>query len=860
MQRINFTETTLTTLKRNARCSFANAVYKLTMKAQQGLKCDDLFKKSVLMNEVNKLLCKYKLDECISFHPFQEGGISTWTFGVGDISPYIWEIYLNINDVVTLIGEGTDLAEIAIDINANTETTGVSAELSEDGDYMTVYSPPGCFVKADLIRSTDKPGAVPASQITFVAGKCPQIETCVEYTEEELNCITPQDLQLLFEFTHKYKETLAKSTKRITSPSTSSSSPSPSDCCNWGSIGGSIGNQSDLVAYLQTIEKNFIAAYDETTLLSNDIKSLKFLGPGVTATNSGGDISITIPGGGGGIPDLQQVTTVGSTTTVGITVDNGTESVEIKHDRIKIVNASSGEATITSPTLTTATEFRIPDKATGPQTFAMMSDITSGSGIPHATASGVDAYTATVSGVTTYNDGDAYLIRFTNGNTTSATLNISGAGVVPLYRNNDGQLIGGDIWDGGEMLCVYNSTLNIFQCIGTSPNSIFAYVTNAESVTTITKGQVVYAFGGAGDRMTVKLANNTSDATSARTVGVVLSASIAANQKGIIILQGLLDGLSTLKPSVGSWADGDIVYLSNTAGGITRTKQYAPNHMVYIGTVTTASNGTSGRMYVKIQNGYELDELHNVQAQSPTLKDTLWYDNTVSPAQWKTASIATILGYTPMTNPMTTIGDIIYGGVSGVPTRLAAGTNGHVLTLSSGSPIWAASGGGGGGMTNPMTNIGDIIIGSTSGSPIRLGAGSNGQVLSLSSGSPVWSTEKGSFGVTFDGQGGVVSVGKTDWVSIPYNCTITGWEITADQIGSCVIDVWKSTFAAFPPTVANSIAGSEKPTLASARTNRDVSLSPAWATVTAGDCIMFYVESCSTLTKINLIVYTNIII
>jgi hypothetical protein len=213
-----------------------------------------------------------------------------------------------------------------------------------------------------------------------------------------------------------------------------------------------------------------------------------------------------------------------------------------------------------------------------------------------------------------------------------------------------------------------------------------------------------------------------------------------------------------------------------------------------------------------------------------------------------------------ITNPMTTGGDIIYGGVSGVPTRLAAGTNGHVLTLSSGSPVWAASGGGGGGMTNPMTNSGDIIIGSTSGSPIRLGAGSNGQVLSLASGSPVWSTEKGSFGVTFDGQGGVVSVGKTDWVSIPYNCTITGWEITADQVGNCVIDVWKSTFAAFPPTVANSIAGSEKPTLASVRTNSDLSLFPAWATVTAGDCIMFYVESCSTLTKINLIVYTNIII
>jgi len=1014
--------------------------------------------------------------------------------------------YLIIDGEAVLIGRGTTIGEINIDINNNTESTGVSSVLGEN-NYITITSPIGCFVKTDLYGTKDPAGSIPATQVTFLAGKCPQVETCVDYTEEELNCITPQDLQLLFEFTHKYKETLAKSTKRITSPSTSSSSPSPSDCCNWGSIGGSIGNQSDLVAYLNTIKKNFIAASNESVLISNDIKSLNFLGAGVTATNSGGDISITIPGGGGGAafwgdiggiiteqgdlitylednyyplnsnpagyltenslmieltnaelitllgsnsitkgviyrvmdaiggivqvvgrgsnsvnraayregrgdntllqfmgifgnytpstntfleqgridteptvnedfvhgyyvgqelktldtgltyvctdntntsavwalvpsggsqdlaqvlavgntsgtndiqfdtlqgllfnnssrvregkidaglggakgvalvcsleyelkweagrlyvmdqtgnfirqslynfniaptstddftlgymtgslwtlddgtvyvctdsgtiggdamwslvtntPNLQQVTDVGFTTTNKLKSDNGAGSSSTLNSGTIDLTTGGATVNINASLVTTAYTAQLPDKLTSPQTFAMLSDITSGGGIPHATASGVDTYTATVSGVTTYSDGDAYLIRFTNGNTTSATLNISGAGVVPLYRNNDGQLIGGDIWDGGEMLCVYNSTLNIFQCIGTSPNSIFAYITNADSVT-ITKGQVVYAFGGVGDRMTVKLANNTSDATSARTVGVVLSTSIAANQKGIIILQGLLDGLSILPTS--TYADGDSIYLGATAGSITNVKQYAPNHLVYVATVTTASNGSAGRMYVRVQNGYELDELHNVQAQSPTLKDTLWYDNTVSPAQWKTASIATILGYTPM--------------------------------------------------TNPMTNIGDIVIGSTSGSPTRLAAGTNGQVLSLSGGSPTWSTSKGAFGVTFDGQGGVVSVGKTDWVFIPYDCTITGWEITGDQVGSCVIDIWKSTYATFPPT-APGIAGSEKPTLTSAIKNRDLSLSPPWAAVTAGDCIMFYVESCSTLTKINLIVYTNIII
>jgi hypothetical protein len=272
------------------------------------------------------------------------------------------------------------------------------------------------------------------------------------------------------------------------------------------------------------------------------------------------------------------------------------------------------------------------------------SPIISSESIPKGTASGTDTYTTTITGVTAYNDGDVYLIRFTNGNTTSCTLNINSIGAIPLFRNNNGQLIGGDIIDGAEMLCIYNSTAVNFQVIGTAPNTLLAYVTNADSVS-LTKGMPVYAFGGTGDRMTVKRANNVGDATSAQTVGLVLSTSIASNQKGLIMMQGLLDGLSILPTS--TYADGDPIFLGATAGTITNVKPYAPNHLVYLGVVTTASNGSAGRMYVKVQNGYELDELHNVQAQSPTLKDTLWYDNSVSPAQWKTASISNILGYTP---------------------------------------------------------------------------------------------------------------------------------------------------------------------------------------------------------------------
>jgi hypothetical protein len=250
-----------------------------------------------------------------------------------------------------------------------------------------------------------------------------------------------------------------------------------------------------------------------------------------------------------------------------------------------------------------------------------------GSGIPKGTTSGTDTYTTTISGITSLSDQDAFLIRFINGNTTGATLNINSLGAKTLYRNNDGALIGGDIVSGAEMFCIYNTTLNGFQVIGTAPNTLLAYVTNVNG-STITKGQPVYAFGGTGDRLTVKLASNSSDATSAQTVGMVLSTSIANNQKGLIIVNGQLDGLNIFPTP--TWADGDAVYLGATAGSITNVKPFAPNHLVYLGFVTTASPGSAGRMYVRVQNGYEMQELHNVSAQSPANNDILVYNTTTS--------------------------------------------------------------------------------------------------------------------------------------------------------------------------------------------------------------------------------------
>lgn len=174
---------------------------------------------------------------------------------------------------------------------------------------------------------------------------------------------------------------------------------------------------------------------------------------------------------------------------------------------------------------------------------------------------------------------------------------------------------------------------------------LFAYVKNAEAVT-ITKGQPVYLYQASGNKATVKLAYNTSDAGSAKTLGLAAE-DITANHNGFVICQGVISGVNT-----GSYNEGDTLYLGATAGTLTATKPYAPNHLVYIGVVEKANNG-AGQIYVRAQNGYEMDELHNVDAKNPNDKDGLFYNTSTS--LWEHKQISDVLGYTPGQGTVTSI-------------------------------------------------------------------------------------------------------------------------------------------------------------------------------------------------------------
>ncbi len=322
----------------------------------------------------------------------------------------------------------------------------------------------------------------------------------------------------------------------------------------------------------------------------------------------------------------------------------------------------------------------------GDGTLAFLSDISGSGGLTYAVASGTNTYTATIPGVVAYTAGDAYSINFTNGSDADSTININGLGAKTLVKEFDVQVTGGDIVSGQELIIIYDGTN--FQCLGVAPNQMFAYVTNDDSVT-ITKGQPVYAFGSAGNRMSVKLASNTSDATSAQTVGLVYSSSIAANQRGFIIVSGVISGVNT-----GAYSPGDQLYLGATAGTLTSTKPYAPNHIVYVGIVERANAG-NGQIYVKCQNGYEMDEIHDVDliTTPPVTGDVLSYNGVTQ--LWSGQSIASVLGYTPVTNARTltingTAQDLTLDRTWNVGTVTSVGLALPTEFAISGSPVTGA--------------------------------------------------------------------------------------------------------------------------------------------------------------------------
>lgn len=108
----------------------------------------------------------------------------------------------------------------------------------------------------------------------------------------------------------------------------------------------------------------------------------------------------------------------------------------------------------------------------------------------------------------------------------------------------------------------------------------------------------------------------------------------------------------------------------------------------------------------------------------------------------------------------------------------------------------------------------------------------------------------GNFGITIDGGGSAITTGVKGSVVVPYDCYIDSWTIVSDVSGSIVVDVWKGTSPyTIPTSAAQSIAGSEKPTLSTQQINTDLNLTTWTTPLQVGDVLVFNVDSAATLTR-----------
>lgn len=155
---------------------------------------------------------------------------------------------------------------------------------------------------------------------------------------------------------------------------------------------------------------------------------------------------------------------------------------------------------------------------------------------------------------------------------------------------------------------------------------------------TIGKTKVVYISGATGQKPNITLADASFEISSSKTIGITRT-SISHNTDGYVITHGTIHDVNT-----SAFADGDALWLSETAGEIVNVVPNEPAHSVFIGYVAYA-HATQGKIILHIQNGYELNELHGVKITSEADKDLVYYNN--STGLWENATISEILGYTP---------------------------------------------------------------------------------------------------------------------------------------------------------------------------------------------------------------------
>jgi len=271
---------------------------------------------------------------------------------------------------------------------------------------------------------------------------------------------------------------------------------------------------------------------------------------------------------------------------------------------------------------------------------------------------------------------------------TAGSTNLDG---ITDWQIGDWLLFNGTVWqkidqsdlvqsitsaDGSIVVTTTGSTVDL-AVSQTSPASVLVEQVRNSTGATLTKGTAVYISGATGQLPTVTKAQANNDTNSAQTLGLI-TADISNNSNGYVTIIGLISNLNT-----SAFTDGAQLYLSpTTAGTLTATKPYAPNHLVYVAVVAHA-HPTQGKLLVKVQNGYEMDELHNVSAQSPSNGQVLIYNASTSLWEKNTLTDGTGISITEGAGSIT-ISNSGVTSVTGTSPVTSSGGTTPAISLASG--------------------------------------------------------------------------------------------------------------------------------------------------------------------------------
>lgn len=297
----------------------------------------------------------------------------------------------------------------------------------------------------------------------------------------------------------------------------------------------------------------------------------------------------------------------------------------------------------------------------------------------------------------------------------------------------------------------------------------------------INKGSVVAVTGAQGQRPSVALADADSEPLSASTLGVAAE-NIANGAEGFVATFGLLRGINT-----SAFTAGDPLYLSQTAGGLTATRPTAPAHTVFIGWAISI-NASSGEIFLNINNGWELDELHNVLITSPASGNTLIYDASVG--VWKNANLTdgTGISITEGAGSITVTNTGVTSAVAGTGISVSGATGAVTITNTAPDQTVAIASGTGISATGTYPNftVTNTDLGSSQAifknvavsGQSTIVADSNNDTLTVAAGTGISLTTNATtdtLTIAATNNGTVTSVGLT----APTGLTVSGSPVTS---------------------------------------------------------------------------------